>query len=87
MARHSEAQITFRLSRRLARRIDQLARRSGRKRSEVLRDAAAAYVEFADATEPPAGRVRDLIGSVESGIPDLAERHSAYLKKLLAHGS
>lgn len=34
----------------------------------------------------PADRVRGLIGSLESGIPDLAERQRAHLLDSLKHG-
>jgi Arc/MetJ-type ribon-helix-helix transcriptional regulator len=60
----------------LRKRADQLQR----KPSEVVRTALQ---EFLDATEPYAGRrghrVKSLIGSLDSGIPDLAERHREYV--------
>jgi hypothetical protein len=31
-------------------------------------------------------RVEDLIGSLSSGVPDLAERHRAYILASLKHG-
>jgi hypothetical protein len=34
----------------------------------------------------PADRVKSLIGSLESGVPDLAERHRAYIIKSLCRG-
>jgi len=34
----------------------------------------------------PAAGVRHLIGSVESGVPDLAERHREYLLDALRRG-
>jgi predicted DNA-binding protein len=88
MARQGDAQVTFRLNRDLARRIDRLAREAGRRRSEVLREAAEAYVDLAEGgtDERPAERVRDLIGSLRSGVPDLAARHSEYLQRTLRRG-
>ena len=88
MARQSETQITFRLPRALAARLDRLARASARKRSELLRDAAEAYVDVATSAgrNPASDRVRALFGSVRTGIPDLAERHSEYMKRVLARG-
>ncbi|HEY3236873.1 MAG TPA: ribbon-helix-helix protein, CopG family [Polyangiaceae bacterium] len=88
MASFSETQVTFRLPRRLAQRVNRLARRRGRKRSEVLREAVLVYVEMTEGTEleRPFDRVVDLIGSVRSGIPDLGSRHSEYLKKRLGGG-
>jgi len=88
MVRRSDTQITFRLSRDLARRIDRLARGARRRRSEVLREAAEAYVELAEGGtgDRPTQRVRDLIGSLKTGVPDLAARHSEYLKHTLRRG-
>jgi hypothetical protein len=40
-----------------------------------------AYVEV-----PPIERVRDLLGKVESGLPDLGQRHHGYMLKRLRHG-
>ena len=34
----------------------------------------------------PADRVRHLIGSLESGVPDLARKHRAYVLESLKHG-
>jgi len=88
MARQRDAQVTFRLNRDLVRRIDRLAREAGRRRSEVLREAAEAYVDLAEGGtgERPAERVRDLIGSLKTGVPDLAARHSEYLQRTLRRG-
>ena len=36
--------------------------------------------------ETPAARVDSLIGSLESGTPDLAENHRAYVLESLKHG-
>jgi len=36
--------------------------------------------------QKPAARVRGLIGSLDSGVPDLAERHREYLIKALKRG-
>jgi hypothetical protein len=44
------------------------------KRSEVVREALEQYLD----TEPelhPIERVRDLLGSIASGRPDLGQRH------------
>ncbi len=88
MARQAETQITFRLPKALADRLDRLARASARRRSELLREAAEAYVDVATATvgDRPSDRVRSLLGSVRTGIPDLAEHHSEYVKRVLRRG-
>ena len=88
MVRQSETQITFRLPKALAQRLDKLARESARPRSEILRDAIAAYMDTAVAgfDMRPSDRVKALIGSVHSGKPDLGTRHSEYVKQLLRRG-
>jgi hypothetical protein len=48
-----------------------------------------AVKEFLDMAEPrkkPAELVLDLVGSLDSGIPDLAPGHRAYLIKKLRRG-
>ena len=88
MARQAEAQVTFRLPRTLVQKVDKVARASGRRRSDVLRDATHAYVEVVGqaAADTPAERVHGLIGSVHTGIPNLADRHSDYVKLILRRG-
>jgi hypothetical protein len=77
-------QITVRLPRELSRALDAAAKRSRRRRSEVIRLSLIAYL-----TPGPSGggrpvdRVRGLIGSLESGIPDLAENHRKYILESL----
>ena len=88
MAAAAETQITFRLPLALARRVDRVARQSGLLRSQILRTAAEAYVQVAedDGAPPPIERVKDLIGSLRSGVPDLAERHREHLAEALRVG-
>ena len=77
-------QITVRLPKELNQALDAAARRSGRRRSEVIRLSLVAYL-----TPGPAGRgqsidrIRGLIGSLESEIPDLAENHRKYILESL----
>jgi hypothetical protein len=53
----------------------------------VVRLAVAEFLKIDEQpVERPAERVRDLIGSIHSGIPDLAERHREYLVKKLRRG-
>jgi predicted transcriptional regulator len=82
-----ENQLTVRLPRELSRAIKSAARRIDRRPSEVVRMALRAYLEV----EPPttarrADRARGLLGSLESGIPDLAEKHRAYVLESLKNG-
>ena len=74
------SQLTVRLPDDLDRALKAAARRMQRKNSDVVR---LALREFLGASGRPRGRpidrVRALVGSLESGIPDLAARHRDYL--------
>lgn len=74
-----EDQLTVRLPESLSRALADAAERSRRSRSEIVRLALAEYLGGGEDGVHRAGRVRDLLGSLESGIPDLAERHRSYL--------
>lgn len=77
-------QITVRLPRELSRALDAAAKRSRRRRSEVIRLSLIAYLTpGASGTGRPVDRVRGLIGSLESGIPDLSENHRKYILESL----
>jgi metal-responsive CopG/Arc/MetJ family transcriptional regulator len=77
-------QITVRLPRELSRALDAAAKRSQRRRSEVIRLSLVAYLTPRASTPGrPVDRVRGLIGSLESGIPDLAENHRKYILESL----
>ena len=80
-----ERQLTMRLPAALAEKLERSARRLKRKRSEVVRQAVEHFLD----TQPevrPIERVRDLLGSVESGRPDLGQRHRDYLIRRLRRG-
>ena len=77
-----ERQLTMRLPGALAEKLDRSARRLKRKRSEVVRQALEYFLD----TQPevrPIERVRDLLGSIQSGRPDLGRRHRDYLIRRL----
>ena len=80
-----ERQLTLRLPATLAEKLDRSAKRLQRRRSEVVR---LALEQFLDSQVPvsPVERVRDLLGRVESGLPDLGQRHRDYLVRRLRHG-
>ena len=80
-----ESQITLRLPGSLAEKLDRAAKQQRRKRSDVVRQALEQFLD----NEPdvrPVDRVRDLLGSVESGIPDLGLRHREHLIQRLRRG-
>ncbi|MCL6642158.1 MAG: ribbon-helix-helix protein, CopG family [Candidatus Bipolaricaulota bacterium] len=80
-----ERQLTLRISEELAQKLERAAQRLRRKRSEVVRLALEQFLE--DQIEArPIERARDLVGSIESGLPDLGTRHREYLLKRLRHG-
>ena len=80
-----ESQLTLRLPGALASKLDRSAKRLRRNRSDVVR---LALEQFLDA-EPeirPVERVRDLLGSIESGVPDLGQHHREHLIRRLRRG-
>ncbi len=80
-------QLTVRLPDDLDRSLEEAAERMQRKRSEVVRLALRRYLELKPGGfESPADRVRDLIGSLDSGVPDLAENHRAYVLESIRRG-
>ena len=80
-----EQQLTLRLPADLATRLAKTAQRLQRKRSEVVRLALEQYLAV-EVDSRPVERVRDLLGRVESGLPDLGQRHREYLLRRLKHG-
>jgi hypothetical protein len=83
-----EEQLTVRLPLDLSRALKAASRRLQRKSSEIVR---LALREFLGAPAPgsasrPVDRVRGLIGSLESGVPDLAQRHRAAILESLRRG-
>jgi metal-responsive CopG/Arc/MetJ family transcriptional regulator len=82
-----ESQLTIRIPSDLRDALDRASRRTGLKNSELVRQALRSYLETStDRQRPPAARVRHLVGSLESGIPDLAERHREYVIESLKRG-
>jgi Arc/MetJ-type ribon-helix-helix transcriptional regulator len=82
-----EKQLTLRIPQRIARQLDVLVRKKGKPRSSIVREAIETYYrrETGRPQEKPFDRVRDLIGSLSGGPPDLGARHREYLKDLF-HG-
>lgn len=80
-----DSQLTLRLPADLAERLDDSARRLKRKRSDVVRQAIEQFLDTQPATRP-IERVRDLLGSIDTGVPDLGERHREYLVRRLRSG-
>lgn len=69
-------QISVRLPEELHEALREASRRSGMKIAEIVREALREHLRLGqEPRRPPAARVTHLLGSLESGIPDLAERH------------
>lgn len=80
-----ESQLTLRLPTELAEKLTRSARRMRRNRSDLVRLAIEQFLS--SATEPkPVDAIRDLLGSVESGIEDLGQRHREHLIQRLRRG-
>jgi len=80
-------QLTVRLSEEMNRALEAASVRMRRKRSEIVRLALSQYLDLEPRREEkPAERVRHLIGSLETGIPDLAENHRSYVLESVKHG-
>ena len=71
-----EDRLTVRLPRDLSRAVKSAARKIKCRPSEVAEMALGAFLEVGPAPiGKPAHRVRGILGSLKSGIPDLAEKH------------
>jgi metal-responsive CopG/Arc/MetJ family transcriptional regulator len=80
-----ERQLTLRMPANLAAKLDKVARHTRRRRSEIVRLALEQFLGEVDTNEErrPIELVRDLLGSTESGVPDLGQRHRDHLLKRL----
>ena len=80
-------QLTVRLPEDLSRAVASAAARLQRKRSEIVRMALYQFLKLPPQDgETPAARVHSLIGSLASGIPNMAENHRAHVLDSLKHG-
>ncbi len=80
-----ECQLTLRLPAELAEQLDRAAKRLRRKRSEIVRMAVEQFLSSQIETRP-IEQVRDLLGRIESGVPDLGQQHREHLINRLRHG-
>ena len=80
-------QLTVRLPEDLSKALKAASRRLQRKSSEIVRLALREFLGASSRSGGrPADRVQSLIGSLESGVPDLAEKHRAYILESLRRG-
>lgn len=78
-------QLTVRLPVELANRLDRAAKKLQRNRSDLVRQALEEFL-VVPTVDRPVERVRDLLGQIESGVPDLGQRHREYLLQRLRDG-
>ena len=73
-------QITIRMPEEYFFKIEQIAKSSGLKKSDVTRMAIRKFIEEYSIEEEADlyGKAKRLIGVVESGIPDLGKNHRKY---------
>lgn len=78
-----QSQLTVRLPDDLEREITQIAKKLRLKRSDIVRMALEQFIQEPHVKEEraPYGKVKHLIGAIDSGIPDLGEAHREHLIK------
>ena len=79
-------QLTVRLPQDLSETLEEAASRMHRKRAEIVRMALRSYLGH-DSETKPATRVLGLLGSLESGLPDLATDHRRHVLESLTRDS
>ncbi|HKY41219.1 MAG TPA: ribbon-helix-helix protein, CopG family [Polyangiaceae bacterium] len=80
MAERADAQLTFRLPQKAATELTRIASRRGLQRSDLLRQVVEQLVADETTVSRPFERVKDLIGVLNSGRPDLGSDHRRHLK-------
>ena len=83
-------QMTIRLPDEYKAHIDDIALRTGLKKSEIARLAIKRFIERFDTQEAqdrPVSRARDLLGVAESKISDLGAEHRRHLLRQMRDGS
>jgi len=79
-------QLTVRIPEEIDLALAVAADKLQRKRAEIVRIALRRFLGL-DTKSKAADRARILLGSLESGVPDLAENHRQYLIESLRRGS
>ncbi|HEX6277835.1 MAG TPA: CopG family transcriptional regulator [Polyangiaceae bacterium] len=82
----SDAQVTFRLPQSVADRLERLATVRGVQRSDLLRQAAERLLADEQDAVHRYELVKDLVGSLRSGVGDLGTHHRKHLKRAFRRG-
>ena len=82
-------QLTVRIPDDYTEKLDQLTKKMGLKRSDIIRLALKQFFEegYEKDNRTPSQKVSHLLGIVESGIKDLGQRHREYLIQKIRRGS
>jgi metal-responsive CopG/Arc/MetJ family transcriptional regulator len=74
-------QVTVRIPDEYGKKMDELGRKTGLKRSDIVRMAVKEFVDekAASSEVSPSRKVSHLLGVAESGLRDLGQRHREYL--------
>jgi hypothetical protein len=80
-------QLRLRLPEELSQALEAASVRLRRKRSDIVRLALYRFFNLGPEEDlAPSARVQNLMGALETGVPDLAENHRAYILESLKHG-
>jgi Arc/MetJ-type ribon-helix-helix transcriptional regulator len=82
-------QLTVRMPDEDAEKLDRLSKKIGLKRSDIVRLALKQFLEEKEESvyQIPFQKVSHILGTVESGIKDLGQRHRHYLIQKIRRGS
>ncbi len=82
-------QLTIRLPDEYKTRLSKLTKEMGLRRSDIVRMALRQFIEenLKHNQRTPFEKVTDLLGTAESGIKDLGQRHRDYLIKKIRRAS
>jgi predicted transcriptional regulator len=82
-------QLTIRMPQDYKEKIEILAERMGLKKSDIARLALKDFIDgnLGADDKAPYDKVKHLLGSAESGIKDLGQRHREYLMKKIRKDS
>jgi predicted DNA-binding protein len=81
-------QLTIRMPDEYREKIEMVAKEMGLKKSDIARLALRRFIEEKTGNEQasPYQKVRHLLGTAESGIKDLGQRHREYLIEKIRKG-
>ena len=82
-------QFTIRMPDEYGEKVSALAKRMGLKKSDIARLALKQFIDgnLDDEQDAPYQKVKHLLGSTESGINDLGQRHREYILEKIRKSS